>query len=206
MADALCRDISIIIPVADGETELDALLKDLEGCGAQIIVSSEGGRAASLNMGAQQAERQYLWFLHADSRVRDGNIHRLISAISEMPDRLLYFDLEFIGGGLPALNAWGANMRSRVFGAPFGDQGFCIAKDVFEKSGGYPEDVPYGEDLMFVWQMRQAGVKLGRVPSRLQTSARKYQVHGWLRLTLLYQWLWIKMSVPQVWKLWRGRG
>ena len=48
-------NVSIIIPVALNETAHEILLKDLESCGAEIIVSSEGSRAASLNVGAEKA-------------------------------------------------------------------------------------------------------------------------------------------------------
>jgi GT2 family glycosyltransferase len=95
------------------------------------------------------------------------------------------------------INSWGANMRARFFGIPFGDQGFCIEKQLFETLGGYSETAPYGEDHLFVWRAHKAGVKLNRVPARLTTSARKYQQNGWLKTTLLHQYLWIKqlMSV-----------
>ncbi len=205
MPNDVYSKVSIIIPVADDETDLPALLGDLDNCGAEIIISSEGSRAASLNVGAQKATHEILWFLHADSRVSNENMISLKKVISGSHDCLFYFDLEFMGGGMPSLNAWGANMRSRLLGVPFGDQGFCVSRKVFDRVGGYPDDVPYGEDLMFVWRARQAGVRLMRVSSRLQTSARKYQMHGWLKLTLLYQWRWVAMSVPQVLKLWGVR-
>jgi len=85
-------------------------------------------------------------------------------------------------------------MRSRFFGAPYGDQGLFIAREHFTACNGYPEDVPYGEDLLFVLRAQQAGLKLHRIPSRLLTSARKYGKHDWLRLTILYQWRWLRMA------------
>lgn len=51
---------------------------------------------------------------------------------------------------LSGLNAIGANVRSKVFGLPFGDQGFLIRKEVFTNLGGYPVDCYYGEDHLFV--------------------------------------------------------
>ena len=95
----------------------------------------------------------------------------------------------------------GANMRSRLLGLPFGDQGLCIKKSLFDTLDGYPEDCPYGEDLLFVWQARLAGIPLQRVPSKLLTSGRKYQQRGWLQLSLLYQWRWMKLSLGPFFKL-----
>ena len=198
--------ISIIVPVHGRETQLDALLGDLIPVSkdAEFILQFEGTRAESLNAGAAKSAREFLWFLHADSRVTAHNLKALERTLCEKPGRLHYFDLAFDKAGLPVLNAWGANMRSRLFGTPFGDQGFCISKALFGKVGGFPEDTPYGEDLMFVWRARQAGIGLNRIPSKLVTSARKYSVHGWLKLTLLYQWRWIGMTVPEVLKLMRA--
>lgn len=197
--------VSIIIPVYKQETELENLLADLAPIkdNAEIILKSEGSRAKSLNAGAAVAARPFLWFLHADSRINEQNLHELSRALKEKPDVLHYFDLAFgkDGPALTPINAWGANWRSRLFGVPYGDQGFCLSKDMFMKTTGYPEDVPYGEDLMFVWRARQAGIRLNRLPSKLLTSARKYAQKGWLRLTFLYQWRWIGMSIPEALKM-----
>jgi hypothetical protein len=201
--------ISIIIPVYKQETQLEALLADLSPIKdrAEIIIKSEGSRAKSLNAGVASATRPFLWFLHADSRVNELNLKVLATALEEKPDDLHYFGLAFDHDGpvLTIFNAWGANWRSRLFGVPYGDQGFCLSKKQFVKANGYPEDVTYGEDLLFIWHARQAGLHLHRLPSKLLTSARKYNQRGWLRLTLLYQWRWIGMSIPEALKMIRGR-
>ena len=201
--------VSIIIPVCNQETELERLLADLAPVkdSIEIIIKSEGSRAKSLNAGAASATRPFLWFLHADSRINEQNLHALSLALKEKPDDLHYFDLAFSkdGPALTVFNAWGANWRSRLFGVPYGDQGFCLSKEQFVKANGYPDDVPYGEDLIFVWHARQAGIRLNHLPSKLLTSARKYSQRGWLKLTLLCQWRWIGMSIPEALKMVRGR-
>jgi GT2 family glycosyltransferase len=100
------------------------------------------------------------------------------------------------------INRWGVHFRSRILKVPFGDQGFCIRKDMFQILGGFPDNVPYGEDHIFVWKARQQGVKLQPVCSTLYTSARKYKKHGWLKTTLLHQYLWVKQAWPQ-WQILR---
>lgn len=200
MSDSPLAKLSIVIPVAANETEQQNLLADLKGCDAEIIPSTDTSRASSLNLGAAEASGEWLWFLHADSRINPDNIRALGQSLEQSPAALHYFDLAF---DLPFLrfNAVGANLRSRLLGLPFGDQGLCIKKSLFESLDGYPEDCPYGEDLLFVWQARLAGVRLQRIPSKLLTSGRKYQQHGWLRLSLLYQWRWIKLSLAPFLKL-----
>lgn len=185
--------ISIIIPAAPVEPALDRLLEDLRGLDCEIIVSREGTRARSLNNGAARAKGRFLWFLHADSRVTADNIAALTRGLGAAPDALHYYDLAFDGGGLARLNAWAANRRARLGGMPYGDQGLCLAKDLFTVCGGYPEDAPYGEDLLFVRRARRAGIALHPLPSTLTTSARKYRQQGWLQLTILHQWRMFKL-------------
>lgn len=192
MFSALDR-VSIIIPVAPGETAHEWLLDDLKHIGSEVIVSSEGSRTKSLNEGATKASRTFLWFLHADSRVSAENLIDLEQALARRSNALHYFDLAYEEGGLAKLNAWGANIRSRLFGLPYGDQGFCISKTLFDKIGGYPETMPYGEDLLLVRQAKQKGIRLNRIPSKLMTSARKYNQQGWLKLTMLRQWQMMKL-------------
>ncbi|MGB0450265.1 MAG: glycosyltransferase, partial [Porticoccaceae bacterium] len=195
--------VSVIIPLAPNETQHKQLLADLQShrqLQAEIIPCSNQSRAKSLNSGAAQASGEWLWFVHADSRISADNLCALKQSLEQYPDALHYFDLAFDWRFLRC-NAMGANLRSRLLGIPFGDQGFCIKKSRFNDLGGYCEETAYGEDLLFVWQAHQAGIKLQRIPSKLLTSGRKYQQQGWLKLSLLYQWRWILMSLPQLLKL-----
>ena len=203
MSNSPLAKLSIVIPVAADETEQLTLLSDLESCSeldAEIIPCTDTSRASTLNLGAAKASGEWLWFVHADSRINADNIKALEQSLKQSPSALHYFDLAFDLKWL-RFNATGANMRSRLFGLPFGDQGLCIKKSLFDTLDGYPEDCPYGEDLLFVWQARLAGIPLQRVPSKLLTSGRKYQQRGWLRLSLLYQWRWMKLSLGLFFKL-----
>jgi len=197
------KAVSLVIPLAADETQHRVLIDDLQshsGLQAEIIPCSNLSRAKSLNQGAAQASGEWLWFVHADSRISTDNLCALDLSLKQYPDALHYFDLAFDRRNLEG-NALGANLRSRLFGIPFGDQGLCIKKTLFIELGGFPENTPYGEDLLFVWLAHQAGLKLRRIPSKLLTSGRKYHQQGWLKLTLLYQWRWIRMSGPQLLKL-----
>lgn len=204
MAEYL-KEISIVIPVRTQE-EATKLLQQLEGHGAEIIVSAEEGRAKSLNLGAAQASRKFLWFLHADSILPEGTFSHLQQSLQQNEAALHYFDLKFAndGPGLIRLNAWGANMRAQFLGLPFGDQGLCIRKDLFFKTGGYPEHASYGEDHLFTWQARRHGIKLKPVGAFITTSAIAYKKEGWLKLTLQRQFQWVFQALPQWWKWVRG--
>jgi hypothetical protein len=77
----------------------------------------------------------------------------------------------------------------------------CISKELFFHLGGFAEDQAYGEDLLFIWHARRAAAPLRRIPSTLLTSGRKYQHQGWLKVTLLHQWYWLRLSLPELFKL-----
>jgi rSAM/selenodomain-associated transferase 2 len=225
-------DLSVIIPLAPDESAWLGLLEELRQLPAatQIIfvtsqeaeplslgrlevpqkavetLSSRPGRAEQMNAGARVATGRYLWFLHADSKFSPASIPALLDSIKKSTDDLLYFDLIFLNdaSALMCLNRWGVKFRSRVLQVPFGDQGFCIRQDLFHQLGGFPEGLPYGEDHVFVWRVRQHGLKLKPVGAALYTSARKYRIKGWLRTTLLHQYLWIKQAWPEWRKLKKG--
>ncbi len=165
------------------------------------------GRAAQLNRAAARATGDYLWFLHADSRLAPGAVAALEDAVRLSPSALHYFDLRFAKGGPPLmpLNDWGVWLRSHVLRLPFGDQGFCLSRELFGKLGGFAENAPYGEDHLFVWQALRSGIAIRPVGSWLTTSPRKYRDRGWLRTTLRHQVLTYKQAWPELVSLVRAR-
>ena len=220
--------LSVIIPLAPDETAWQKLLPELALLpdDTEILLvrsshdaahdavdlpnlnlhwlTSPAGRAEQMNAGARAATGAHLWFLHADTQLTHDSLSALLQAMQRHPADLLYFDLIFLNDAsrLMPLNAWGARFRSRVLHVPFGDQGFCMARQRFHELGGYPESLPYGEDHVFVWRARQHGVAITPVNSILYTSARKYKKHGWAKTTVMHQYLWLKQAWPE-WRLLR---
>ncbi|WP_282354048.1 hypothetical protein [Pontibacterium granulatum] len=164
---------------------------------AEMIVAPTG-RAQQMNAAAEKAQGQYLWFLHVDSVLTCAVVQALEQVLAQSPDTLLCYRLRFAGDGQGpvGMNALGANLRTRVLGVPFGDQGFCLPVKRFREVGGYPEAIPYGEDHVLVWLLRLQGVGAHMLPCDLETSARKYRSAGWLSLTLRYQWYWLRQAAP----------
>ncbi len=201
--------LSVIIPVRPGEPHLEALRTALERDArvSEVLICSEGSRARSLNAGAARARGDLLWFLHADSRLAPDTVTRLHAAAERHAHALLFFDLAFLGDASPLtrLNQWGGNLRARLLRLPFGDQGLACRRAVFERIGPYPENVPYGEDHLLVWRAHQARVPVRPVGTPLGTSARTYAQEGWLRLTLRYQYRWLRQAAPEAWRFVTGR-
>jgi len=217
--------ISVIVPVAaDDASRLPMLIEQLATLPANseivvcrtrgstspatppgqlriVDVLSPGGRARQMNVGASRASGDWLWFLHVDSLLAPQAVSQLVRFAHADCNALGYFRLKFRDDGprLALLNAWGANLRSRVFGLPFGDQGFVLRRELFFRLGAYDETLPFGEDHLLVWRARQARVPLIRLRSTIATSARKYARYGWLRTTLRH----LSLTVRQAWPQWR---
>lgn len=205
--DRLPEGSEIILVAVDGDDigkQLASLKQNFSKLSWQLIYSPQG-RGIQLNKGAALANHPFIWFLHADSQISQDNIKALLKCLAKTDSQkpLFYFDLYFYdkANWLLKINEMGARFRSNVLGLPFGDQGFFLAKETFNTLGGYVENAPYGEDHLLVWQAKHQKVKLRRCPSKLATSARKYQHHGWRALTLKYQYLWPKQAIPQLVKL-----
>ena len=210
----LLVSVSVIIPVADGDTKWQALLADLTVLSPkdEVILSSveslekplkdevtalglsckcswtssSPGRARQLNSGAQAAKNDFFWFLHADSKIPLESIRELKKTLTKKPHGLHFFNLKFMNDGPPLMvtNEIGAWIRSRILRLPFGDQGFCLSRETFNKLAGFNEDAPYGEDHLMIWRAHQKKITLHCVGRPLFTSARRYMSCGWTKTTL----------------------
>jgi rSAM/selenodomain-associated transferase 2 len=151
----------------DGTAEIAA------GCGATVLHVG-GGRAAQLNAGAAAApDADAYAFLHADTWPPEdwqSEVERLLAA----PGVVAAFRLG-IRDATPAerLIAAVANLRSRLFGSPYGDQMLCVTRVTFEKIGGF-RDWPIMEDWDFV--RRVGEVRLSRLA--VATSPRRWRKLG----------------------------
>lgn len=219
------RPLSVIVPLAPAEREWPGLLAELAAAlpsGTEVLLVAEGeppaippgrlavrtlgpvaGRGPQLNAAAAVAAGEWLWFLHADSRLTPATVPALLAFLARGENALGWFDLAFRDDGpaLMRLNAWGANLRSRWLGMPFGDQGLVIPAPAFQAIGGFVENAPYGEDHLFVWTARRSGLPLRRIGAQLRTSARTYARAGWARTTARH----LVLTALQAWPEWRKR-
>ena len=228
-------DVAVAIPVAPGDDAWRGLLDDLGTLPRETELVFAGtepppadahafltrrlagrpwrwlaaprGRARQLNVAADATRRTYLWFLHADSRFTADTVDRMRAALHAAPDALHYSDLGFLDDGPRAvrLNALAVRLRARWLGMPFGDQGLCIAREAFARLGRFDELAAYGEDHLFVWRARRAGVALRATGGTLLTSARRYRDRGWARTTARHLWLTARQALPEWLALLRER-
>jgi GT2 family glycosyltransferase len=171
----------ILLVFADGDAQSTAVP---DHC---VALSAPAGRAHQLNAGiAAAAGGEWLWLLHADSRLQADTWQALIDYLATTPRALGWFRLAFDHDGpwLMALNALGANLRARFLGLPFGDQGFVLHRDDAARLGLFDPALAFGEDHAMVWRTRRLGLPLRRINGTLMTSARKYAAQGWWRTTM----------------------
>lgn len=173
------------IVVADGGST-DATVRISRDKGARLIVS-EPGRGMQLRAGAETATGDALLFLHADTTPPpdvDLQIERALGAGCVGGN----FRLRYPGGG--ALGRWleVLVLIYRRLGRYYGDSGFFVRRDVYEKIGGFPA-VPVMEDVILARRLERAG-KTAFLPGPMLSSPRR-----WKGRTLRTLFLWLAMQL-----------
>ena len=161
--------------ISDGGSE-DATMPIAEAAGA-VFLSGAPGRGGQLRHGADAANGEWLLFLHADTTLSEGWSEAVLAHLANA-DRAGYFRLCFaVQGFAPRVVSGWANLRSRVFGLPYGDQGLLISRALYDNIGGY-QDIPLMEDVAMARALKG---RLTTLPAVATTSAEKYLRDGWVR-------------------------
>ncbi|MEQ9695693.1 TIGR04283 family arsenosugar biosynthesis glycosyltransferase [Shimia sp. SDUM112013] len=167
----LIRELVIV----DGGSE-DTTQEIAQEAGATLVETSPS-RGGQLGAGARASEGEWLLFVHADTVLSEG-WSAAVEPVLSNPDRAHYFKLRFDQGGVPArIVAGWANLRARLFGVPYGDQGLLVSRVVYNANGGYP-DIPLMEDVAIARALKG---RLRVLPATAVTSSAKYRKQGWLR-------------------------
>ncbi len=162
--------------VSDGGSS-DATVAMAEDVGATVVTGAPG-RGGQIARGVAASQGDWIMVLHGDTHLDAGWVAAVQGMIGAGDAQAGYFRLGFRARGLAArLVAGWANLRARLFGLPYGDQGLVLSRRLYEAVGGMP-DMPLMEDVAMARALRGALVAL---PVRAMTSAVRYQSEGWLR-------------------------
>lgn len=208
MAGARLR-ISVVIPTLNESVALERALESVQGVGIERIVVDGGsvdgtperalrlgaervlrappGRASQLAAGHAAALGDVLLFLHADSWLERGWAVALERALEASDVAGGAFTLRFESERARyRFIEWGARLRARFGGLPYGDQALFIRRKLLDAAGGI-RPVPIFEDLDLARLIRRSG-RLALLPERAWTSPRRYEANGPLRTWLRNSW------------------
>ncbi len=141
------------------------------------LLTAPKGRASQMNAGARTANGDWLLFLHADTLLPNGALHRL---------NALEADLDFQAGGFRhqfsdrdwrlRLISWMDNLRSKTTKVIYGDQAMFVRRVLFEWLGGFP-DQPILEDVVFCERLKEATAPV-LLDEYVITDSRKFVQTG----------------------------
>lgn len=181
------------------------------------FLRSPKGRALQMNAGAQclanlstsrlaQNNPSLLWFLHCDS----GLSAQHLAYLRSLDAGIIWgrFDVQLAPSVFPfGMISWFINVRSRLTQVMTGDQGLFIRSDIFRQLKGYAQ-IPLMEDVEISKRLRKIS-KADCGGPILQTSARRWQKHGWVKTVLLMWQLrlmyWLGVSPAKLVKKYYGK-
>lgn len=197
------KDECLLVSPVDLSKELSSLAKKANLNCVLKWIYSDIGRAKQQNIGAQNAMNDFLWFVHCDTRLSADLFKELRKRLLIERNNFYFFNLKFTDDGskLMKLNELGVFIRSNFLRMPFGDQAFCMRKEIFYQLGQFDEGTSFGEDHLLVWKAHQSKIKTRCIQKSAVTSSRKYKDHGWSRTTLKHLKLTYTQAFPQFVKL-----
>lgn len=181
------ENIAEIIIVDGGST--DQSQNQIEKNDNILLLNSEKGRAKQMNFGANHANGNILYFLHADS-YPPKNFDELI--INEVNKNNLAgcFKMKFDSNHLwLKLAGWFTQFPLKTFRG--GDQSQFITRALFGEIGGFNEDFTIYEDndlIRKLYKRKQFVV----IQQWLTTSARRYNSSGIFKLQYHFWTIHIK--------------
>ncbi len=146
------------------------------------LVSGVRGRAAQMNLGAQQTRADILLFLHADTRLPDDALRHI------QVGQWGRFDINFHDNQNPksallSVVATMINIRSRVSGIATGDQAMYARRELFEQVNGF-DDLSLMEDVALSKKLKRYA-RPHCITRKAATSARRWQQKGICKTVLL---------------------
>lgn len=155
-------------------------------------LSSAAGRGRQMNTGARIATADEYLFLHADTRIGDTQLlkqahHCMETARRDQGHTRIagHFPLHFASSTDSAVYFfYECKTRLNRPDCINGDQGFWLAKDYFDRLGGFDESLPFMEDAKLAARIFNTGYWI-TLPGDLTTSARRFETEGFARRQII---------------------
>ncbi len=162
-----------LIIVDGGSTDLTISIAQIQG--VNIINSFEPNRGHQLKIGATRAKGDWLLFLHADSRLDQRWVKRLLKITQSKTSKNFawYFDFKIKKENIEfRILELAVAIRSHFLQRPYGDQGLLIHKELYYRSGGF-SSLKIMEDLDLITRITQTA-KVRRIGGNIYTDAIKW--------------------------------
>ncbi|RLC35066.1 MAG: hypothetical protein DRZ76_01245 [Candidatus Nealsonbacteria bacterium] len=139
----------------------------------RVFLAKEKGASRARNLGAKKARGQYLVFLDADSELSKNTIQNVVSFLDQGyaggTAKIVYKSKDYKIKGAEilqnfCLNRWGVCLCPFIY----------TTKEIFEKSGGWPESIEFGEDMNFLKRLSRFGGLKYDHNSQVLTSPRRF--------------------------------
>lgn len=168
--------------VVDGGSK-DQTAAEAERAGARVLKSLNKGRACQMNFGAEYAKGDVLYFLHSDTyppKTFIDDISRELNTGTECGCFRLHFDNDH-----KALSFYSCFTRFNLDVFRFGDQSLFVKKKLFQKIGGFDENLIVMEDQEIVSRLKDHA-QFSVIQKPVTTSARKYEQIGIFKLQAIF--------------------
>ena len=191
--------LSVIIPTLNESIHLPLLLADLNAWpydfeltivdggsidlttsiaqiqGVNVIKGHEKNRGYQLKTGASNAKGDWLLFLHADSRLDQRWVKRLLKIMQNKTSKKYgwYFDFKIKKNNIEfRFLELAVALRSNFLQRPYGDQGLLLHKDLYYLSGGF-SSLKIMEDLDLITRITKT-TKVRRIGRNIYTDDIKW--------------------------------
>ena len=149
--------------------------------GAVVMVSDLRSRAAQMNLGANRAKGDILYFVHADVRLLSSFVTDIRESLDQGFQSGCYRYIFDSNKFLLKVNAYFTRFDAIMCRG--GDQTLFVRKSIFNSLGGYDESYTIMEDYNFILRLRKK-YKFKVIQKDIIVSARKYEMNSWFRVQI----------------------
>ena len=189
---AISRLINVdeIVVVDGGSTDRTAeKIENFESVkDIKLVILHEASRGLQLHEGTKHATGDIFWFVHADTRPKQGSAGQIKKFMRF--DEIVggHFEIVFSGDRFWArFLAW-LYPQLRVLGLTYGDSAFFVRREKYEEIGGF-RPYPLFEDVELYKRLRKKG-RFVLIAMPVTTSSRRFDDHSFV-------WTFTKWSIRQ---------